>query len=79
MSDTIRINPAPALTLWAAVVAERLGIDRDTALTLGQSVAGSSAYAKVREQGPAEGEQLYVGLLDRPVPVVQHRTGCGLL
>jgi len=26
--DTIRINRAPVLTLWAAVVAERLGFDR---------------------------------------------------
>jgi hypothetical protein len=39
----IRINRAPVLTLWAAVVAERLGFDRDTALTLGQAVAGLSA------------------------------------
>ena len=42
----IRINRAPVLTLWAAVVAERLGFDRATALTLGQAVAGLSAYAK---------------------------------
>ena len=46
MAETIRINRAPVLTLWAAVVAERLGFDRDTALTLGQAVAGLSAYAK---------------------------------
>src|SRR3954465_4085738 len=45
-NDTIRINRAPVLTLWAAVVAERLGFDRATALTLGQAVAGLSAYAK---------------------------------
>ena len=31
------------LTLWAAVVAERLGFERDMALMLGQAVAGSSA------------------------------------
>ena len=31
------------LTLWAAVVAVRLGFDVPTALTLGQAVAGSSA------------------------------------
>ncbi len=42
-ADTkIRINRAPVLTLWAAVVAERLGFDRATALTLGQAVAGSA-------------------------------------
>ena len=45
-STWIKINRAPVLTLWAAVVAERLGFDRPTALTLGQAVAGSSAYAK---------------------------------
>src|SRR4051795_12144324 len=80
----IRINRAPVLTLWAAVVAERLGFDRATGLTLGQAVAGLSAYAKgvslgiiepspelVREQSGrlAEGEQLRVDLLGRAVPV----------
>ncbi len=35
MADrTIPINRAPVLTLWAAVVAERLGLDEDEALTL---------------------------------------------
>ena len=29
MAAPIRINRAPVLTLWAAVVAERLGFDRD--------------------------------------------------
>ena len=41
-----RINRTPVLTLWAAVVAERLGFDQPTALTLGQAVAGISAHAK---------------------------------
>jgi hypothetical protein len=62
-------QPRPVLALWAAVVAERLGFDRDTALTLGQAVAGLSAYAKgvslgiiepspelVRERGRQLGE-----------------------
>ena len=85
MEGTIKINRAPVLTLWAAVVAQRLGFDRETALTLGQAVAGSSAHAKavslgiveprpelVREQGDrlAEGERLRVDLLGRAVPVV---------
>jgi len=30
------INRAPVLTLWAAVVAERLGLDQDEALTVGR-------------------------------------------
>ena len=42
----LHVTRAPVLTLWAAVVAERLGFDRDTALTLGQAMAGLSAYAK---------------------------------
>ena len=33
-------SSALVLTLWAAVVAGRLGFDRETTLTLGQAVAG---------------------------------------
>src|SRR4051812_40878966 len=90
VADTIKINRAPVLTLWAAVVAERLGFDHATALTLGQTMAGLSAQAKgvslgiiepspelVREQGDrlAEGEQLRVDLLGRAVPVVRTPDG----
>lgn len=46
MAEPIRINRAPVLTLWAAIVAERMGMSRDTALTLGQAVAGMTAYSK---------------------------------
>jgi hypothetical protein len=89
-TDTIRVNRAPVLTLWAAVVAERLGFDRATALTLGQAVAGLSAYAKgvslgiveprpelVRDQSDrlAEGEQVRVDLLGRAVRVVRTPDG----
>jgi uncharacterized protein (DUF2252 family) len=88
--DRIRINRAPVLTLWAAVVAERLGFERDVALTLGQAVAGMSAHAKgvslgiieptpdrVRERSDrlAEGEELHVDLLGRAVPVVRTPQG----
>lgn len=45
-SLTLRINRAPVLTLWASVVAERRGAPRSAALTLGQAVAGLSAYSK---------------------------------
>ena len=41
----IRINRAPVLTLWAAVVVDRLGLIVPTALTLGPAVAGSSAFS----------------------------------
>ncbi len=43
---TLRINRAPVLTLWAAVVAERLGSPWEPALTVGQAVAGMTAHAK---------------------------------
>lgn len=43
---TIRINRAPVLTLWAAVVAERLGFEPSEALTLGRALAGLTAHAK---------------------------------
>jgi len=60
----IRINRAPVLTLWTAVVAERLGFDRDTALTLGQAVAGLSAYAK----------GVSLGIITQPWPGLRRRT-----
>ena len=50
----IRVNRAPVLTLWAVVVAERLGYPPETALTLGRFVAGSSARAKARHLGILE-------------------------
>jgi hypothetical protein len=52
--DPIRVNRAPVLTLWAAVVAERLGHPPDTALSLGSAVAGTAARAKARRLGIAE-------------------------
>jgi hypothetical protein len=48
---TISINRAPVLTLWAAVVAQRLGFDEDEALTLGKAVAGLNAQSKGRRLG----------------------------
>jgi hypothetical protein len=64
MSENIRenivaINRAPVLTLWAAVVAERLGYEGEAALTLGKAVAGLNAQAKGRRLGifqPSQGE-----------------------
>jgi len=87
----ISINRAPVLTLWAAVVAERLGFRWDEALTLGRAVAGLNAYAKGKSLGlfkprPADVRSkraklkgrhaLTVDLLHRAVPV--RRTGEGL-
>jgi glutathione S-transferase len=50
----IRVNRAPVLPLWAAVVAERLGHLPDTALSLASTVAGTAARAKARRLGLAE-------------------------
>jgi len=87
---TISINRAPVLTLWAAVVAERLGFDRDTAMTLGRAVAGLNAYAKGVSLGLFEpsskavdehlkqakaGATLKVDLLHRAVPVIRTPDG----
>jgi len=50
----LKINRAPVLTLWAAIVAMRLGHPQDTALTLGRAVAGSAARVKARSIGREE-------------------------
>jgi hypothetical protein len=43
---SVTINRAPVLTLWAAVVAERLGLDQEEALTVGRAQSGPTAHAK---------------------------------
>ena len=50
--DRIQINRAPVLTLWAAVVAKRLGFNRDEALSLGKALAGLNAQSKGRRYSP---------------------------
>jgi len=86
---TISINRAPVLTLWATVVAQRLGFDEDEALTLGKAVAGLNAQAKGRRLGifkPHEekakkarekerGQRFLVEVLGRPVPAVNTEDG----
>jgi len=82
--STIEINRAPVLTLWGVVVAERLGHDPRTALTLGKALAGLNAQAKGRMLGifhqrtgpdgePAPrsglGEEGWVSLCGRSIPV----------
>jgi hypothetical protein len=47
----ISINRAPVLTLWATVVAERLGYKEDEALSLGKSLTGITAQRKGRRLG----------------------------
>ena len=78
------------MTLWAAVVAERLGFDEDEALTIGQAVAGLNAYAKGVRLGIYTPEPeslkeqrkklepknvLQVDVLHRAVPVVRTEQG----
>jgi hypothetical protein len=58
---TVSINRAPVLTLWAAVVAERLGYDWDEAVTLGRSVAGLNAASKAGALGLARPGEKGVG------------------
>ena len=50
----VRVDRTPVLTLWAAIVAERLGHDSDAAITLGRAVAGSGARVKARAIGLEE-------------------------
>lgn len=65
--DRIAVNRAPVLTLWAAVVAERLGYDRDEALTLGRAVAGLNAQSKGQRLGLFEpGEARHHGRVAKP-------------
>ena len=51
MANKIKINRAPVLTLWATIVAERMGYKKDEALTFGKAVAGLNAQSKGRRLG----------------------------
>ena len=86
---TILINRAPVLTLWATTVAERVGFDRDEALSLGKAVAGLTAQSKGRRLGiykpvPQEvkkartrkrGEEFLIEICGWPVPAVNTTDG----
>jgi hypothetical protein len=86
---TISINRAPVLTLWATVVAERLGFDEGEALTLGKALAGLNAQAKGRRLGifkPHEekpkkarekerGEEFWIEICGRPLPARNTKDG----
>lgn len=70
-SHTIQVHRAPVLALWATVVAERLGYNRDTALTLG--------YALIlrNDVPPLDGWNGVpeIELLGRQIPVVETPVG----
>ena len=90
-TKSVLVNRSPVLTLWASIVAERLGYARPTALTLGKAVAGLNAQSKGRrlgiyEEGPAtspgrtpkKSSKAVSGtvlLLGRAVPVVKAPEG----
>src|SRR5271167_1888766 len=90
-TDAVSINRAPVLTLWATIVAERLGFTHEEALTLGRAVAGLNAYSKGKSLGifkptpkdvkaarteKAKTKQvIHVDLLHRAVPVLQTPEG----
>jgi len=46
MAETIKIDRAPVLTVWAAVVAERLGLDWDEGAYASRAMAALNAYSK---------------------------------
>ena len=90
--NLVKVNRAPVLTLWAAIVAECQGYEHDTALTLGRAVAGLNAQSKGRmigifgqpkapeKGGPPKrtglGEEFWVQVCGRPVPAKS--TGDGI-
>ena len=90
-NKVVKINRAPVLTLWAAIVAERLGHDRETALTLGKALAGLNAQSKGKRLGifsePEAGsvqreakeqkpaQPVSVTVLGRAIPMVRTKEG----
>ena len=89
--NSLAINRAPVLTLWAAVVGRHLGFDEDEGLTLGKALAGLNAQAKGRKLGifkpheekarkareKEEGERFWFEVLVRSVPVTNTDDGIG--
>jgi type IV secretory pathway TrbL component len=85
----IKVNRAPVLTLWAAVVAERMGHSEAEALTLGKALAGLNAQSKGRRLGiyaprpktesvgakETTAPSETVELMGRQIPVVRTRQG----
>ena len=59
MTRRITINRVPVLTVWAVVVAEHLGYDRDAAVTL-----GLNAHSKARRLGIIEASTDHGGQSD---------------
>jgi len=79
----VMVNRAPVLTLWASIVAQRLGYNQAAALSLAKAVAGLNAQSKGRRLGiykpvqPSEDlprkktpreELVWIDLLGRAIP-----------
>jgi hypothetical protein len=85
----ILINRARVLTLWATIVAERLGFDQDEALSLGKAVAGLNTQSKGQRLGiykpvpqgvkkaraRKRGEEFFVEICGRQVPAINTPDG----
>ena len=84
----MEINRAPVLTLWAVVVAERLGYGQVSALTLGRAWAGLNAQSKGRALGIFQAKEKekaaeaspgveveFVELMGRSIPATRGKTG----
>jgi hypothetical protein len=84
----IKVNRAPVLTLWASVVAQRLGHGEAESLTLGKALAGLNAQSKGRRLGiyaprPKDGTSPRPmpapydseDLMGRQIPVLRTRQG----
>jgi hypothetical protein len=84
----MQINRAPVLSLWAVVVAERLGYKKDSALTLGKALAGLNAQSKGRALGIFEAKEKekaaqespcleieFVELMGRRIPATRGEKG----
>ncbi len=71
----IRVNPAPVLTLWAAVVAQRLGYGEETALSLASALAGIAARARAGRPASPASPAPSVMLLGREITVVTDPDG----
>jgi hypothetical protein len=87
--NKILINRAPVLTLWAAIVAERLGFNHGESLSLGKALAGLNAQSKGQRLGifhpsPKElkkaherkpSDEFQVALLGRSLPAIKTDKG----
>lgn len=88
-AKTVEVNRAPVLTLWAAVVAERLGYDPSASLTIGRALAGMNAQTKGRRLGIYHEKEVdearaearrsaqvkFVDLMGREVPTMRTKEG----